>query len=252
MHYENEDKNILDLYPNEFVISSNNSLLKYKNNKLQPAAKRSLDTDYMGSVRALNTEQEMALELLLDNSIKCVVLKGGAGCGKTFLAAQAAIFLFEKKIYSKIFFTRNHIEIGRSIGALPGTSFDKLRPYIGSFVDQVSSWAVMQDLLDRKIVEVEAISFLQGRDFKDTFLIIDEAQNLDKKLIKMLLTRVGQGSKIVLCGDVQQIVSKEFENGNNGIEYLIERFAGETELFGMIELETTIRSELAALAVRLL
>jgi PhoH-like ATPase len=252
MHYENETANILNFKPNEFIITSNDDLLKYKNKLLRNAGKRTLERNYMGKINAKNREQEMALELLLDNDVKCVVLVGEAGCGKTFLTAQSAIYNIEQKYYSKIFFTRNHIEMGKSIGALPGTSFEKIKPYLSSLVDQVSGWCIMQDLLDRKIIEVEAMSFLQGRDFKDTFIIVDEAQNLDKKMIKMLVTRVGEGSKIVLCGDIQQIVNKEFENGNNGLEHLIDNFTGQTELFGLIELCESVRSPLAKLAAKLL
>lgn len=252
MHYENETANILNFKPNEFIIPSNNNLLKYKNQLLRNAGKRTLESNYMGKINAKNKEQEMALELLLDNDVKCVVLIGEAGCGKTFLAAQSAIYSIEQKHYNKIFFTRNHIEMGKSIGALPGNSFEKIKPYLASLVDQVSGWCVMHDLLDRKIIEVEAMSFLQGRDFKNTFIIVDEAQNLDKKMIKMLVTRVGEGSKIVLCGDIQQIVNKEFENGNNGLEHLIDNFTGQTELFGLIELCESVRSPLAKLAAKLL
>jgi predicted ribonuclease YlaK len=126
-HYENEAKNLLELKPNEFVISSDGKLLKYKEQKLQVASGRNPDSHYMGKVRPKNKEQEMALDLLLDTDIKCVVLIGQAGCGKTFLAANAGFFQVEKRHYDKVFFTRNHVEVGKPLGALPGDVFEKIK-----------------------------------------------------------------------------------------------------------------------------
>ncbi len=252
MHYENKGENTLGLNPNEFVITSGSDLLKYKDGELKRASKRSLQSDYMGKVKAKNIEQEMALDLLIDNKTSCVVLTGNAGCGKTFLAAHAGLLQVEKRAYDKVFFTRNHIEVGKPLGALPGEVFDKIKPYCLSIVDQVSGWNVMQDLMERKMVEVEAISYLQGRDLKDSFIIVDEAQNINKEQVKMLVTRVGAGSKIVFCGDLDQTASKEFKNGNNGLEHLMDKFVGITDLFGMVELQESVRSELARLASKLL
>ncbi len=235
------------------MISSDKQLLKFKHGKLQLAGKRTVDSDYMGKITCKNVEQQMALELLLDNDVKAVVLKGGAGTGKTFLAAQAAIYLHEKKQYEHIFFTRNHIEIGRSIGYLPGDAFSKLMPYLSSFVDQLSSWHVMYDLLDRKVIEVQPLGFLQGRSFQNTFILIDEAQNIDKKIAKMLMTRVGENSKIVLMGDNQQVAHEDFENGKNGIDFIVEKFLeAKTDLFGIVELQESVRSPLAKLAAEIL
>ena len=251
-HYENADKNILGFLPNEFALTSNGTQLKYKNNQLINAGVRVLQSDYIGKIQAQNKEQELALDLLLDPNIKCVVLTGQAGCGKTFLAAQAGLHEVDGKRFDKIFFTRNHVEVGKPLGALPGDVLEKIRPYCASVVDQIGGWVVMFDLIDRKLIEIEAINYLQGRDLKNCFIIIDEAQNINKEQVKMLLTRVGKGSKIVLCGDLEQVASKEFQNGNNGLEHLISKFAGETSLFGMIQLQQSVRSELARLAAILL
>ena len=251
-HYENEIQNLLELKPNEFVISSDGKLLKYKERVLQVASNRNLDSQYMGKVKPKNLEQEMALDLLLDKDVKCVVLIGQAGCGKTFLAAHAGFFQVEKRHYDKVFFTRNHVEVGKPLGALPGDVFEKIKPYCASIVDQVGGWNVMFDLAEHKTVEMEAISYLQGRDLKECFIIVDEAQNLNKEQIKMLITRVGEGSKIVLCGDMEQVATKEFQNGNNGLEHLLNKFIGVTPLFGIVELKESVRSELAKLAAKLL
>jgi PhoH-like ATPase len=252
-HYENDDDNILELNPNEFIITEDNTILKYKESSLVLAAKRTLQSHYMGKVKPKNIEQAMAVDLLLDNEIKCVVLTGAAGCGKTFLAAQAGIFQIEKKNYDKIFFTRNHVEIGKPLGALPGDVYEKIKPYCASIVDQIGGWNVMFDLVEEKrIVDVEAISFLQGRDLKKCFIIVDEAQNINKEQVKMLVTRVGEDSKIVFCGDLEQIANGGFKNGNNGLEHLIHKFSGITNLYGMVELQESVRSELAKLAAKIL
>ncbi len=250
-HYEDHSKNTLNLKANEFVITSNNELLKYKKGELKVAEKRSFQSDLMGKVKGKNIEQEMALELLLDQDIKCVALTGQAGCGKTYLTGHAAFYQVEKNQYDKVFFTRNHVEIGKPLGALPGLVFDKIRPYCSSLMDQIGGPSMLLELTERNIIEVEAINYLQGRSLKNSFIIVDEAQNINREQIKMLITRVASGSKIVLCGDLHQIGNKEFTNGNNGLELLIEKFAGEG-LFGMVELQDSVRSDLAKLAARLL
>ncbi len=253
MHYENEKSNVLNLNPNEFVMSSEQELMKFKQGKLKLAEKRSLQSNFMGKTKAMNVEQEMSLELLLDRDIPCVVLTGAAGCGKTFLAAHAGFYQVEKQYYEKVFFTRNHVEVGKPLGALPGDIFEKIKPYCASIVDQCGGWDVIFRLAEQKEIEMEAISFLQGRDLKKCFIIVDEAQNVNIDQIKMLITRVGEGSKIVLCGDLQQIASKEFQNGNNGLQHLIDKFLeAKTDLFGVVELQESVRSPLAKLAAELL
>lgn len=251
-HYENAEQNILNLKYNEFVLTSNGTKLRFKNNDLILAAGRTLQSNYIGKVKPQNEEQELALDLLLDYDVKCVVLTGQAGCGKTFLTAQSGLYEVENKRYDKIFYTRNHVEVGKPLGALPGDVLEKIKPYCSSIVDQISGWVVMYDLIERNMIEIEAISFLQGRDLKNYFIIVDEAQNINKEQVKMLLTRVGEGSKIILCGDLHQTANNEFRNGNNGLEYLIEKFTGVTELFGIIELQKSVRSDLAKLAAELL
>jgi len=251
--YEEEINLSEELYENEFLITSDGKKLRYKNGKLNLVNRKQINTDYMGKIKSRNVEQELALDLLLDDDVKLVVLTGKAGCGKTYISAQSALYKLEKKKYEQMFFTRNHVEVAKPLGALPGEVFDKIRPYINSLVDQVSGWNVMWDMIDRKIIEVEAISYLQGRNLQNFFCLVDEGQNLNKEQIKMIITRIGEGSKIVICGDLEQIASKDFKNGNNGLEYLIENFLNaNTGLFGMVELQESVRSELAKLASEIL
>lgn len=251
-HYENETDNLLSLLPNQFVITSNKTKLRYKKNQFVEIRNKSIQGSYIGKVHAKNDEQELALNILLDDEVKCVVLIGKAGCGKTFLTAQVALNKVEFNKYDKIFFTRNHVEVGKPLGALPGDMFEKIKPYCASIVDQIGGWSSLYHLTEQNTIEVEAISYLQGRDIKNCFIVVDEAQNINKDQIKMLLTRVGEGSKIVLCGDLQQVATKEFTNGNNGLEHLINSFNGKSDLFAMLELQDSVRSELAKLAAELL
>jgi PhoH-like ATPase len=252
LYYETKGKQLPILNYNEFIITSNGTKLKYKNNELLPINGKGFQDSYIGKVKPQNDEQQLALDLLLDYDVKCVVLTGQAGCGKTFLTAQAGLYQVNNEIYEKIFYTRNHVEVGKPLGALPGDILEKIKPYCSSIVDQISGWSVMYNLIEKNMIEIEAISFLQGRDLKKCFIIIDEAQNINKEQVKMLLTRVGEGSKIILCGDLEQIAHNDFKNGNNGLQHLIDNFVGETELFGMIQLQHSVRSDLARLAAKLL
>ncbi len=250
--YETGGNNGHSFIDNEFLQTSNNTFLKYQNQQLLPVHKTRIKSDYVGQINPMNNEQMFALNLLFDKSVKCLTLIGKAGCGKTFLTAQAGLAQVENDIYNKIFFTRNHVEVGKPLGALPGDILDKIRPYCASLIDQVGGWEVMHDLLDKRMLEVEAISFLQGRDLKNCFIIVDEAQNINKEQVKMLVTRVGEGSKIVFCGDLEQVAHNDYKNGNNGLEHLINKFTGITPLFGIIELQTTVRSDLSQLAAEIL
>lgn len=204
-----------------------------------------------GKIAHKNLEQELALDLLLDDDIPLVVLIGKAGCGKTYLASQAGLYKLEKNKYDKLFFVRNNVEIARPLGALPGEKFEKIKPFLSSYVDQIGGWNVMYSLIEDNKVEVEALGYMQGRSLRNQYILIDEAQNLTREQIKMLVTRVAEGSKIVFTGDIEQIVSPEFKGDKNGLMYLIERFIGH-DVFGMIELQKSERSKLAELAAVLL
>ena len=246
-----EGKTDLNLYPNQFVLTEDNKILKYKNGSLITVKAKQVKNNYMGKVKSLNTEQTMALDLLFDDSIKLVVLSGKAGCGKTYLSTQVGLQYITDRSYDNIFFIRNNVEITKGLGALPGEKLDKLKPYMASVVDQVGGWNVMYDLLERRMIEAEALGYIQGRSIADSWIIADEAQNLTKSQMKMLITRVSHNSKIVLCGDIEQVANGSFEGENNGIKHLVECFKGYS-IFGTVMLQKGERSELAELASVLL
>lgn len=247
--YETNECN-LDLYLNQFVIFGDKKF-RYTKNGLQEVKTKSIKGNYIDKTQSKNFEQDLALDILMDDSVQCVALIGQAGTGKTYLAVQVGLYKLDKNKYEKLFFVRNNIEITKPLGALPGEKFDKIKPYMSSFVDNLDGWEMFSFLIDKNLIEVEALGFMQGRSLKNCYIICDEAQNLTKDQVKMLVTRVGEGSKIVFTGDIDQILSKEFMGENNGLIHLIDKFKGQ-ELFGAVELVKTERSELAELACQLL
>ena len=243
-----------NLHPkeNEFFILEKGEKLRYKQEEFRNVIVKRIKSETT-EVTHRNSGQEMALDLLLDDDVKLVALTGKAGCGKTYLAAQIGLHkVVDKKKYDKLFFVRNNVEIAKSLGALPGEKFDKIKPYMSSIVDQLGGWDIVEYLTEYSCkLEAEALGFMQGRSLNNTFIIVDEAQNLTVPQVKMLATRVAEGSKMVMAGDLQQAANDTFQNGNSGLKTLIEKFCGH-RLFGFLELQESERSELAQLAADLL
>lgn len=247
-YYEGE--NLLNPQENQFFIMDTQKL-RYKSGEFKNVSVKKIKGE-TAELKHRNEEQEMAIDLLLDDEIKLVVLTGKAGCGKTYLATQVGLHkVFDKKAYNRLFFVRNNIEITKSIGALPGEKFDKIKPYLSSIVDQLGGWEAVFYLMEaNNKIEAEALGYMQGRSLKDTYIIVDEAQNLTVSQVKMLVTRVAEGSKIILTGDLEQTANCSFDR-DSGIKEAIDRFSGYS-LFGYLELQKTERSELAELAALLL
>lgn len=207
---------------------------------------------------ALNDEQAYVLELLRDPEIDIVTLLGQAGSGKTLLTLAAGLKqVIEDKLYSEIIMTRATVPIGEEIGFLPGTEEDKMGPWMGALDDNLdvlmkdgtgNDWerAATRDIL-RKHIKVKSISFMRGRTFQSKYVIIDEAQNLTPKQVKTLITRVGNGSKIVCLGNLAQIDTPYLTEGSSGLTHLIERFKG-WEHGGHITLLSGERSRIATYA----
>lgn len=237
---------------NEFFMLEGGEKLRYKKGEFQKVNVKKIRSMFT-EVSHRNLGQEMAMDLLLDDDVKLVALTGKAGCGKTYLAAQVGLYkTLDKKSYEKLFFVRNNVEIAKSLGALPGEKFDKIKPYMSSIVDQLGGWSVIFHLTeDEDKLEAEALGYMQGRSLKDCFIIVDEAQNLTVAQAKMLATRVAEGSKMIMCGDLEQAANGSFQNGNSGLANIIQKFSGH-RLFGHVELQESERSELAQLAADLL
>lgn len=247
--------------PNKYFIirNQNRSVLSHLNHDLT-LFKRIDKTNIFGIVPR-NAEQTFAMDALLNVDIPLVTLTGKAGTGKTLLAIASA--LQTRKYYRQIYLARPIVPLSnKDIGYLPGDVESKLGPYMQPLWDNLK---VIQDqykesdknyqtittmVKDEKLV-VEPLSYIRGRSLQRIFFIVDEAQNLTPHEVKTIITRAGEGSKIVLTGDIYQIDHPYLDSQSNGLSYLIEHFKGQS-LYAHVNLEKGERSELAELASNLL
>lgn len=226
-----------------------------------------------GSPRAFgvtprDVRQTFALDLLTDPAVPCVSLMGMAGTGKTFLALAAGLEqVLEARAYRRLSVYRPLVAVGRQeVGYLPGDLDEKLSPWMAAVHDNLyslfrrdddaASWggtsdhrhvqAAVDGLLDRGQLEMAAITYLRGRSITDEYVIVDEAQNLELPTLKVILTRMAQGSKVVFCGDLSQ-VDNPYISPYGGMAALIEKLKG-TPLFGHVTMSKGMRSPLAELA----
>lgn len=215
-------------------------------------------------LKPLNAEQGEALAHLLNEDIKLVTLIGKAGTGKTLLAIAAALQqVVTYKMYKKVIVSRPLVPMGADIGFLPGTTEEKLHPWTAPIFDNIEylmslskrasrTGANPQEFIQNGFLQVEALTYIRGRSIPQQFIIIDEAQNLTPHEVKTILTRAGEGTKIVLTGDPDQIDREELTKETNGLTYVAERFKDQTHISKHIVLTQCERSELAELAADLL
>lgn len=217
------------------------------------------DEDHIWGIKARNVQQRMATELLLREDIPLVTMTGKAGTGKTLLALAAGLLQIEDlQKYKKLLVARPIVPLGKDIGFLPGEKEEKLRPWMQPIYDNLEylfntkrPGDLDKILAGMGSLQVEALTYIRGRSIPGQFIIIDEAQNLTKHEVKTILTRVGDGSKIVLMGDPEQIDHPYLDESNNGLTYVVEMFKDQ-KLAGHIRLEKGERSILAQLAADLL
>ncbi len=232
----------------------------------------------LGRIQARNREQTFALDLLLDPAVQLITLVGKAGTGKTLLALAAGLNqVADERLYERLLVTRPVISLGKEIGFLPGDLDEKMGPWMQPIIDNLdfllgcddqrggstagtshgarpgghrprSNWA---DLKGMGLLEVEAISYIRGRSIPRQYMVVDEAQNLTPHEVKTIVTRVGEGTKIVLTGDPYQIDNPYVDAESNGLTWLVERFKDQS-LAGHVTLQRGERSALAELAANLL
>ncbi len=208
-----------------------------------------------------NAEQSFAFEVLNDPEIKLVALTGKAGTGKTLLALAAA--LRQHQEYKQILLARPIVSLAnKDIGFLPGDEKQKVAPYMQPLFDNLAvikhqfmptsaDYRLIEDLQSNQQLVIEALAFIRGRSLSDTYFIIDEAQNLTPHEVKTIITRAGEGTKMVLTGDIQQIDSPYLDAESNGLAYMIDKMKGQ-DLFAHVNLIKGERSRLSELASNLL
>jgi PhoH-like ATPase len=256
------------LFPNQFV------LMRSQDNPNQSALGRvSAEGDVLPlvhgerdawGVRALNVEQKFAMDLLLSDEVELVTLVGTAGTGKTLLAMAAGLQrVVEDKRYKKILISRPVIPLGKDIGYLPGTKEEKLKHWMQPIFDNLEYLTHNSDdddeddssqidyLVETNKLELEAVTYIRGRSLPRQFVVVDEAQNLTPHEIKTIVSRAGEGTKVVITGDPYQIDNPYLDAESNGLTYLVEKFKGQAG-FGHVTLMRSERSNLAALAAKLL
>ncbi len=210
-----------------------------------------------------NREQQFALDLLLNDDIQLVTLVGKAGTGKTLLAIAAGLYKSaDEGAYSRLLVSRPVFPLGRDLGFLPGDVEEKLAPWMQPIFDNVELLLGAVDergkrkrgykeLVDMGILEIEALTYIRGRSIPKQFMIVDEAQNLTPHEIKTIITRAGEGTKLILTGDPYQIDNPYVDSSSNGLTYVVEKFKGQ-EIAGHVTLTRGERSALAELAANLL
>jgi len=215
-------------------------------------------------IKPRNREQQFALDLLLDDSVQVVTLLGKAGTGKTLLAIAAGLQqVVDEERFNKLLVSRPVMPMGRDLGFLPGDVEEKLRPYMQPIFDNLdfivsantemrrrSSMTVGQ-LQEGAYLSVEPLTYIRGRSIPNQYIIVDEAQNLTPHEIKTILTRAGDGTKIVLTGDHHQIDNPYVDSSTNGLSYLAEHFK-HLDIAGHVTLTKGERSRMAELASNLL
>mgnify|MGYP001204248388 FL=1 len=208
-----------------------------------------------------NAEQSFALNMLLDNRIQLITISGKAGTGKTLLALASA--LEKRKSFSKIFLARPIIPLSnRDLGFLPGDIHSKLDPYMQPLFDNLSvirnqfknsdqRALRINEMLEHEKLLITPLAYIRGRSLQKSFFIVDEAQNLTPHEVKTIITRAGEGTKVIFTGDIHQIDHPYLDKKSNGLTYLISRMKGQ-DVFAHITLEKGERSDLADLASNLL
>jgi PhoH-like ATPase len=238
---------------------SHTALGRYDATKRQIVGLRTPREGLLG-IRPRNKEQSHALDLLLDESIRLVTLVGKAGTGKTLLALAAGLkSTIEDGTYTRMLVSRPVMPLGRDIGFLPGTVDEKLNPWMQPIFDNLEFLfsggkrgnRAYAELLESGQIQVEPLTYIRGRSLPNQFIIVDEAQNLTPHEVKTIITRSGDGTKIVLTGDPHQIDNPYVDSASNGLTIASDRFRGE-KLAGHIVLAKGERSELAEIAANLL
>lgn len=261
------DKDEIDelWYPNQYVMMVSNAnekksaLARFRSHH-EPLEKIIHKNIPDWKIDARNKEQAFAIDMLMDPNIKIVSLVGRAGSGKTLLAIAAGLqqtigLRTDENHYSRLIVSRPVQPLGKDIGFLPGTMEEKMLPWLMPIQDNLKflmgDRTSLEMYMEKGKIELEALTYIRGRSIANAFIVIDEAQNLTKHEIKTIITRIGEGTKIVLTGDVEQIDNVYVNETSNGLAHAIENFK-EYAIAGHVTFKKGERSELATLASKVL
>lgn len=254
-HYLNNDKmnllysdpkmNILKCRINEYAEiyqeQELKDILRWDGTEYQPIKYKDIKNPYLGeTIRPRNIEQKMAFDLLQNQNIKVKLLTSAWGGGKTLIALNYALEQIARGTYQKLVFVRNNIIAAgtNDIGYLPGDVRSKLSIFTRCIADHVGGEEKLEEMMDDRLVEAVPLSHIRGRSIRDSIVLCDECENMDDKLVTLLMSRIEEDSEIIFCGDIAQIDSKKFEE-HNGIRAMLKNLAGDP-LFGTVKL---IKSE---------
>ena len=242
----------LKINENEFVVLKDNV-----SNKSALCIKKGNDLNLLESAKEIknktgiepkNKEQIFALHLLKSDSIPLVSLTGIPGSGKTYLALITALKFIEQGRYNRIIFTRPIQTVGKDLGFLPGDLNEKMAPWLAPIVDnfrnQFGDLTYFDLMIEKGQIDVAPLSYIRGRSFNDSIIIVDEAQNATIHELKTVITRTGRNSKVILLGDIDQVDLPYVDSNSNGLTIAIEKLK-HIKLSGHVNLEKGYRSELA-------
>ncbi|CAG8999994.1 MAG: hypothetical protein CENE_01983 [Candidatus Celerinatantimonas neptuna] len=261
--YHTIDAELLDSpYINQYVIDETESFAarvvsqNEQKVQLQDLGYERLMGRSAWGIHPKNIYQAMALDALLDPNLDLVILTGPAGCGKTLLAMACALELvIERGIYDKIIVTRNTPEIAESIGFLPGSEEEKMMPWLAAVTDTLevlhrndeSMDGSLNYIMDKANIQFKSVNFMRGRSIQNALVFLDECQNLTASQLKTIITRCGEGTKLICCGNLSQIDSNYLTAVTSGLTYIVERFKN-FEGSANVYLNGVVRSRLASFA----
>tara|TARA_R100001015_G_scaffold18563_1_gene12056 strand:- start:2168 stop:3511 length:1344 start_codon:yes stop_codon:yes gene_type:complete len=265
LYEEDAEEQGIILHPNEFVmmVSTENekktAIGRFTNFATPIKKVKKQSEDFSWGVKPKNKEQKCGYDLLVDDNIPLVSLIGRAGSGKTLMAIMSGleqVIGLEESRYDRIIISRPVQPLGKDIGFLPGTLEEKMSPWMKPIFDNMqfimgTDKAMLEMYLSKGVIEIEALAYIRGRSISNAFVIIDEAQNLTAHEVKTIITRIGENTKIVLTGDIEQIDNIYTNETSNGLTYAIEKLK-HSQLSGHITFKKGERSKLATEASKLL